>query len=128
MTPLEATPHAPEEPASHLISMEIFQIIISSIFSIIGAASILFVAARAYSIGSDVSEIKELLKEIRRDAQNRADLSLSGGAAPGLEPGNWPSVTDPRYNAGQERLPYALRLPQESSEEDETTSNKPAGW
>lgn len=90
--------------------MEFFQVMISSIFSLIGAGSILFIAARAYTVGAEVAEIKELLKDLKRTAQQRSDLALSVPDAPDTELGNWPSVTDPRYNAGSEELPYALRI------------------
>ena len=105
--------------------MEVFQIMISSIFSIIGAASILFIAARAYTVGSDVAEVKELLKEIRRETQRRDGLAIPS-AAPGTDPelGNWPSVTDPRYNANAHELPYGLRTVEEP---DQTVvTNRPS--
>ena len=93
--------------------MEFFHIILSGIFSIIGAGSILFVAARAYTVGVDVAEMKELIKEIRREAQHRTDIGglTALDAATNAELGNWPSVTDPRYDDANpdETLPYVLR-------------------
>ncbi len=109
--------------------MEFFQIILSSIFSIIGAGSILFVASRAYTVGVDVAEMKELIKEIRREAQHRADIGgvPAAPAAIHAELGNWPSVTDPRYDANpDETLPYALR-PAEDRDRP-SAPNRPRSW
>ena len=100
------------------IPVEFFQILISSIFSIIGAGSILFIAARSYSVGVDVAEMKELLKELRREAQHRVDGGATTALSVDPELGNWPSVTDPRYNPSPGELPYALRTPAESGQAD----------
>jgi hypothetical protein len=112
--------------------MELFQLIVQSIFSLIGAASILFVAARAYSIGSDVSEIKDLLKEIKRETLRQQDFGFSGvkPVVPGnTELGKWPSVADPGYDSGPSAnpLPYGLREPEETGQ-TATRGQRPAGW
>lgn len=94
--------------------MEFLQIVIGGMFSMLGAGSIFYLAFRAHLLGAEVAELKEILKDIRR---NTAGVSSAGPAAVGRlshavsepqvrEPGDWPSVTDPSYNA---ELPYALR-------------------
>jgi hypothetical protein len=90
--------------------MELFQIMISSIFSVIGATAILFIAGRAYTIGKDLSEIKELLRDAAR-SQHRPDTLQSGALPEHLqnpEYGNWPSVVDPEYNANSD-VAYGLK-------------------
>jgi hypothetical protein len=88
--------------------MEIFQVLIGSMFSMLGATTILYIAYRAHTIGSEVSEIKELLKEIRRSGSQSplADKALADVIPNTTELGNWPSVVDPEYNTEK---PYDLK-------------------
>ena len=109
--------------------MELFQVMLSSIFSLIGAGCILFIAARAYSVGSDLGEIKEILKDLRRTAQI-SNEALQEPGIPAPEPGDWPSVTDPAYNSPDpaksfENPPYGLR-PSEPRRSPVTT--RPESW
>ena len=46
--------------------MEMFQVLVGGMFSILGACTILFIVFRAYTIGTEVTEIKELLKDLKR--------------------------------------------------------------
>lgn len=85
--------------------MGLLPMLFSSMFSIMGACALVYVAYRAYTIGTEVSEIKDLLREIRRASQD----TVAGGPGPLAqavrahhEPGDWPSVTDPDYNSSNE--------------------------
>jgi pentatricopeptide repeat protein len=98
--------------------VDFIQMIISGIMTIVGASSILFIAVRCYTIGSDVAEMKELLREMKRSGMQRGEIDAPL-PIPGLdtEPGNWPSVTDPRYNANSNDVPFALRVADDPSQE-----------
>jgi hypothetical protein len=85
--------------------MDIFPMLFSSMFSIMGACALVYVAYRAYTIGTEVSEMKELLREIRRASQDTAigaPVPLTKAARAHHEPGDWPSVADPDYNSSSE--------------------------
>jgi hypothetical protein len=88
--------------------MEIFQVLIGSMFSMLGATTILYIAYRAYTIGAEVTEMKELLKDIRRASQApiAADKVIPAVLPTTTELGNWPSVVDPDYNTEK---PYELK-------------------
>ena len=94
--------------------MEMAQIMISSIFSLMGFGAILFIAARAYSVGTDIGEIKELLRDMKRNSKFEDTAAI----LPHLqnpELGTWPSVADPSYRA-QADVPYGLRPVEEQHE------------
>ncbi len=85
--------------------MGLLPMLFSSMFSIMGACALVYVAYRAYTVGTDVSEIKELLREIRRasqDATSGSPVALAKAVRAHHEPGDWPSVTDPDYNNSSE--------------------------
>lgn len=94
--------------------MEIVQILIGSMFSLIAMASVLYLAFRAHTISSDLTEIKELLKESRRAVvpggsttvpavAEIASLDRALAVSPSRHaPGEWPSVMDPDYNTSDE--------------------------
>lgn len=85
--------------------MEILPMLFSSMFSIMGACALVYVAYRAHTIGTEVSEMKELLRDIRRASQDTAigaPVPLNRQAHSHHEPGDWPSVTDPDYNSSSE--------------------------
>lgn len=95
--------------------MEIVQILIGSMFSLIAMACVLYLAFRAHTIAGDLTEIKELLKDSKRASGaapaaateiaslDRAIIASTGAAAASIPtsrhaPGEWPSVMDPDYN------------------------------
>ncbi len=75
-------------------------------FSILGATTVLYIAYRAYLIGNDVTEMKQLLTDIRRATQDQATAVTGVAPAAAMEPGHWPSVSDPAYNT---ELPYEIK-------------------
>jgi hypothetical protein len=86
--------------------MELFQVLVGSMFSLLAASAILYIAYRAHGIGNDVAEMKEFLRDIRRAAQDQQISSAPQAASTPIpkalaspEAGNWPSVLDPEYNA-----------------------------
>ena len=97
--------------------MEMFQVLVGGMFSILGACTILFIAFRAYAIGTEVTEIKELLKDLKR--MNALDHPVIAPTAQ-VPNGEWPSVLDPHYNA---ELPYGLK-PSESQRLPVTTQRE----
>ena len=83
-----------------------FQIILSSMFSMMGAAAIFFIAYRAYTVGNDVAEMKKLLKDLNKPVLYDSVETVHQPARVPATPGEWPSVTDPSYNR---ELPYDFR-------------------
>jgi hypothetical protein len=55
--------------------MGFLQAVVGSVFTLLGAASMFFIAYKALVIGNDVAEMKELLKDIRKGARGEAGLS-----------------------------------------------------
>lgn len=80
--------------------------LLGSMFSLMGAVSLVYVAFRAHTVGTEVSEMKEILRDIRRAAQDGGLGSGTpvppGAARPAHEPGEWPSVVDPEYNSAND--------------------------
>ena len=60
--------------------MGFVQAVVGSIFSLLGAASMFFIAYKALTIGNDITEMKELLKDIRRGS--RGEGASSGYPSP----------------------------------------------
>ena len=60
--------------------MGFLQAILGSLFSILGGGSLFFIAYKAMTIGNDITEMKEILNDIRRGSK---------GAEPGLS--NYPA-------------------------------------
>lgn len=93
--------------------MEIVQILIGSMFSLIAMASVLYLAFRAHTIAGDLAEIKDLLKDSKRTsaavpaaAAEIASLDRALAVSPARHaPGEWPSVMDPDYNASEDVKP-----------------------
>jgi len=92
--------------------MEIVQILIGSMFSLIAMASVLYLAFRAHTIAGDLTEIKELLKEskgasapVRSTEIASLDRALAVSPTTRHAPGEWPSVMDPDYNASEDVKP-----------------------
>ncbi|BDC52137.1 hypothetical protein F183_A44520 [Bryobacterales bacterium F-183] len=96
--------------------MEIVQILIGSMFSLIAMASVLYLAFRAHTIAGDLAEIKDLLKEARRlpvptpaVAEIASLERVIGVDTLGHAPGEWPSVMDPNYNTEDTSRPSGLQ-------------------
>ena len=49
--------------------MGFLQAVLGGIFTILGAGSMFFIAYRALTIGNDITEMKEILKDIRRGSR-----------------------------------------------------------
>ncbi len=80
--------------------MEIVQILIGSMFSLIAMASVLYIAFRAHTIAGDVTEIRKLLEDQRKPSTIEPGLAPleRAVAASRHAPGDWPSVMDADYN------------------------------
>lgn len=110
--------------------MEYFQIIISSIFSLIGAGSLFFIAMRSFTVGTDVAEMKEILRDMQRTSRSLETHNLQVApqvaagvpTADGSQAGDWPSVSDPAYN---QELPYDLRA---SESPRSRVTSPPESW
>jgi hypothetical protein len=62
--------------------MGFLQAILGSLFSILGGGSLFFIAYKALTIGNDITEMKEILNEIRRGSRGGTEPSLSNYPAP----------------------------------------------
>ena len=49
--------------------MGFLQAIVGSLFTILGAASMFFIAYKAMTIGNDITEMKDILNDIRRGSK-----------------------------------------------------------
>lgn len=80
--------------------MGFFQAMLGSVFSILGAGSMFFLAYKAMTIGADISEIKDLLKDQRR-------------GLPGIAPAvtSFPSPLDSYDTPAAEDAPKEFVLP-----------------
>lgn len=63
--------------------MGFLQAILGGVFTILGAGSMFFIAYKALTIGSDVAEMKELLRELQRGARGGTGTSPTVTASVG---------------------------------------------
>ena len=73
--------------------MGFLQAILGSLFSILGGGSLFFIAYKAMTIGNDITEMKEMLNDIRRGSK---------GSEPGLS--NYPAPL-PSYESAPATAP-----------------------
>ena len=95
--------------------MGFIQAVVGSVFTLLGAASMFFIAYKALVIGNDVAEMKELLRDLRKGSH--------GESAPSAYPSPLPMSnydSDPVPQAPPERefvlpTPISRRLDAERS-------------